>query len=92
MCKRTIVRRFVNFTHGWNKELHQAIEGRVQAEYKRMFSDGTPKGIDSDATMETMRSFYYQRMMTTANLLLSGSTFIVSVVALLFSLIALIKK
>lgn len=92
MNKRAIVRWFVSLTHGWNREFHDEIEGRIQAEYKRMFPDGTPRGVDMGMQMETMRSFYYERMTTTANLLISAAAFLVSLIALLVSAVALFKS
>lgn len=91
MSKRAIVRWFVGFSHEWNEEFHAEIEQRIRDEYVRVFPDGIRGEAERTATVEKMRAFYYQRMTTSASLLLSGATLIVSLVVLFVSLIALYK-
>lgn len=89
MSKRAIVRWFVGLTNGWNEELHQAIEQRVQDGYRRDFAQAAHVDVE---LIKQMREFYYQRMMATASLLIGGAAFIVSLVALLISVVALFKS
>ncbi len=86
--KRTIVRKFVDLTDGWNSELHHAIEERVIMEHRRLFP---PKDDDDlaqvDKRISDMRAFYYARMSTTSNLLLAATAVIVALGALIVALI-----
>lgn len=88
MGKRSIVRWFVNCTSGWNKEFHDAVEQRVKDDYRQQFTQAAFLDI---AVIRQMQESYYQRMMTTANLLIGISAVIVSFVALLVSAVALFK-
>ncbi|ACB65898.1 hypothetical protein [Burkholderia ambifaria] len=92
MDKKRIVRRFVDWTDGWNREFHQAIEAKVQAEYSRMYSnpEGGKVALEQmDSRMRQMREFYYARMTNTAMLLVAVSSALVSLCALVVSIIAL---
>lgn len=92
MDKKRIVRSFVEWTDGWNREIHQAIEGKVQAEYSRMYSNpnGGPLDLEQmDSRMRQMREFYYARMMNSAMLLVAVSSALVSLCALVVSIVAL---
>ncbi|WP_175785288.1 hypothetical protein [Burkholderia ambifaria] len=78
----------MRFTHGWNKEIHDAIEAKISEEYGRMFPD--VEGLEKiDALKKQMREFYYQRMMNTATLLLATSSLLVAFVSVIVALIAL---
>jgi hypothetical protein len=92
MDKKRIVRWFVDWTHGWNVEFHQAIEAKVQAEYSRVYSNpegGTVDLEQMDSRMRQMREFYYARMTNTAMLLVAASSTVVSLCALVASIVAL---
>ncbi|WP_061179154.1 hypothetical protein [Caballeronia pedi] len=84
--KRRLVRWFVDFTKGWNEELHNAIQADVLAEYRRSFPNGTD---DPEGIIGRMREFYHQRMMATASLLISAASLAVALVALVVSIVAL---
>nr|WP_315595530.1 hypothetical protein [uncultured Cupriavidus sp.] len=88
MMKRKLVRAFVRWSDGWNREFHEAIEAKVHAEYKNSFP--ADRDIEEVAkTIEGMRSFYYSRMSATAGLLVAIVSLVVSLASLLVSLIAL---
>lgn len=92
MDKKCIVRSFVEWTDGWNREFHQAIEGKVQAEYSRLFPNSEGGIVDleqMDRRMLQMREFYYARMTNTAMLLVAVSSTLVSLCALVVSIVAL---
>ncbi|PNO70158.1 hypothetical protein MC70_009150 [Serratia marcescens] len=83
-----IVKWVLDKTHSWNNVMHREIEVRVLKEYEVQF----PKGSDDpNKIIENMRSFYYSRMMTTIGLLIAGISCVVSAVALIVSLVALLK-
>lgn len=88
-----MVRIILGFVDGWNREIHQAIEERVLKEYWCSF----PSDEDIDLTQRQkrtsdMRSFYYARISTTANLLIAAMAFVVAVVALIAACIPLFTK
>jgi hypothetical protein len=84
--KKLLVNKFIDFTDGWNHEIHEAIEAKIKAAYKRDFSEGAK---DPDGVIKRMREFYYQRMMTTASLIITIASLVVSIIALIVSFIAL---
>ena len=88
ISKKRLVAWYVNWTHGWNSELHLAIESKVMAGYKEAFPDGA---ADAEMQIKQMREFYYGRMAFTGNLLVAGAAVVVSVVATIASVIALFK-
>ncbi|KWN65979.1 hypothetical protein [Burkholderia stagnalis] len=88
--KRRLVRLFVDWTDAWNKEMHDAIEAKVQAEFRSSFPNGIGGGDleKTDQIVKRMREFYYARMSNTANLLVAVTAVVVSLVALLVSALA----
>lgn len=89
MHKKRIVRWFVDWTDGWNRELHEAIEANVHEEFRKMFPQGLQNREESGPMIERMRSFYYARMMNSATLLVAVSSALVSLCALVVSIVAL---
>jgi len=87
MFKRKVVRALVDWTSEWNVEIHDAIEAKVQEEFRRMFPTGAK---DVDAMIINMRTFYYGRMANTANLLVGIVAVLVALVALIVSVAALL--
>ncbi len=85
--KRRFVTLAINFTDGWNREIHSAIENKVMANCKETF----PAGDVEVAQVEMMRKFYYSRMAITANLLAASTAALVSIVALIVSVVALVR-
>ncbi|WP_114154791.1 hypothetical protein [Chromobacterium haemolyticum] len=86
MTKKDIVTAVVNWTEGWNHEIHEVIQKKVLDEFEAQF----PKGAeDSEAVIKKMNEFYYTRMSNTANILVAISAFVVSCVALIVSIVAL---
>ena len=97
MDKRKLVGRFIELTDGWNKEVHNEIESRVDSEYDRLFPNNPDKDADIDldqilVTKKKMREFYFERISFTANLLISVASFLVSVVAVVVAVGALIHS
>ncbi|WP_257820113.1 hypothetical protein [Burkholderia glumae] len=86
MFKRKMVLALIDWTSEWNSEIHNAIEAKVQQEYRRQFPTGTK---DADAIIANMRTFYYGRMSNTANLLVGIVAVLVAFVALIVSVAAL---
>ncbi|MCA8037072.1 hypothetical protein LGM46_29320 [Burkholderia arboris] len=88
MTKKEIVQAVVRVTHGWNKEIHEAIEAKISEEFRQSFPnmDNLEKIA---AVKKQMREFYYQRMMNTATLLLATSSLLVAFVSVIVALIAL---
>lgn len=82
MYKRRLVRWFVDWTDSWNREFHEAIEAKIQAEYSRLFPNGA---ADPDATIKQMHNFYYARMTNTSTLLVAVLALTVSVIAVIVS-------
>lgn len=80
--KQKIVNSFVNSTHEWNMAMHNAIERKVHEGFKDTFPNGLKDPKETEETIESMRTFYYQRMMNTASLLLTGTSLIIALVAL----------
>lgn len=79
MLKRRWVRALVNWLGEWNDEVH---------EVQRVF----PAGDDDAAkTIELLRTFYYSRMATTANVMIGAVAILVALASLIVSAIALIK-
>lgn len=86
--KEKIVKWMLDQTHSWNSIMHREIEVRVFKEYETLFPNGTD---DTNKIIDDMRSFYYSRMMTTVGILIAGVSCVVSAVALIVSLIALLN-
>lgn len=86
MFKRKLVRAFLDWSSGWNSEIHDAIEAKVHEEYRRLFPNGAR---DVDETIGNMRNFYYGRISNTANLLVGILAVLVAFVALAVSVVAL---
>jgi hypothetical protein len=89
MDKRRIVRWFVDCTDSWNGEFHDAIEAKVQAEFRKLFPNGLRDETDPGPMIERMRTFYYARMTNTAMLLVAVASTLVSLCALAVSIVAL---
>jgi len=86
--KRVVVRLSLRWADGWNQEIHRAVEDNVFREHRRLF----PGGSDGDGSMiDKMRTFYYARLMTTANLLVTCVALLVAVTALLVSVVAIFR-
>lgn len=88
--KRTIVRKLVNVTHDWNSEIHEAIEARIHQAYNEGIDKKARESQSVEASIEMkgeMRAFYYSRMSMTASLLLAGVAVIISILALVVSMI-----
>ena len=86
--KRVVVRTFLRWADGWNEEIHQAVEENIFREHKRLFRAGS----DGDGSMiKKMRTFYYARMVTTANLLVTCVALLVAIAALLASIVAICR-
>ncbi|WP_370685286.1 hypothetical protein AB9Q07_15990 [Klebsiella quasipneumoniae] len=86
--KQKIADVFVNFTHEWNSALHESIERKIREGYDKSF----PHANDIEhriSTEKTIREFYYQRMMNTASLLLTGVSLLVALVALFVAIMAI---
>ncbi|MGQ8705426.1 hypothetical protein ACUTSW_05395 [Serratia sp. TSA_198.1] len=91
-ARKILVQHFVDFTDGWNKEFHEAIENNIFNEYQKKFP--IIKGMEyteeqlseRKKTIEKMREFYYQRMIQTATLLLASISIIVALIALILSI------
>lgn len=86
MFKRKVVAIFYKWVDGWNSVIHQEIESRVHAEYRRNFPGVTD---DTAAMIPQMREFYYVRTANTASLLVAIASVFVSFVALIVAIIAL---
>jgi hypothetical protein len=82
MFKRRLV-RFVDWTDSWNREFHEAIEAKVQAEFRKLFPHGAR---DTDAMIEKMRGFYYARMTNTSTLLVAILALVIAVLGIAVSL------
>ncbi len=86
--KQKIADVFVNFTHEWNSALHESIERKIREGYDKSF----PHANDIEhriSTEKTIREFYYQRIMNTASLLLTGVSLLVALVALFVAIMAI---
>ncbi|QYY30289.1 hypothetical protein K2O51_23250 [Cupriavidus pinatubonensis] len=88
MLKRRLVRTLVDWLGEWNNEVHEAIEAKVFAEHRRVYPDGDDNVAK---TIEVMRTFYYNRMATTANVMIGAVAVLVALVSLVVSVIALVK-
>ncbi|PRZ49223.1 hypothetical protein BX589_126132 [Paraburkholderia fungorum] len=89
MEKRRIAQWFVDLTHGWNSEFHHAIQSKVHAEFKSQFPNGLQNEEDTEPWIRRMSDFYYARMTNTAMLLLAVASVMVSLCALVVSIVAL---
>lgn len=90
--KQKVADAFVNFTHEWNMAMHNAIERKVFEGYKGLFPNGVKDESGADnagKTIESMREFYYQRMVNTASFVLTGASLLIALIALLVALIAI---
>ncbi|WP_227474536.1 hypothetical protein [Escherichia coli] len=87
--KQKIVNAFVNSTHEWNMAMHNAIERKVQAGFKETFPNGFNNPDETQERIESMRTFYYQRMMNTASLLLTSASMIIALIALIVAMISI---
>lgn len=87
--KQKIVNAFVDFTHEWNLAMHNAIERKVFEGYKNTYPNGMKSPEETEEKIESMRTFYYQRMMNTASLLLTAVSLTVALVALIVAIIAI---
>lgn len=89
--KSSAVRKFLAFTHSWNHEIHKHIENKVVNSFSDTFPNGIEDSEERNRIIKGMREFYYQRMMTTATLLLAFSSLAVSLVALIVSVISIFR-
>ncbi|AOK14845.1 hypothetical protein WJ85_34540 [Burkholderia ubonensis] len=90
MDKKKLARWFVDWTDGWNRELHEAIEAKIQAAYSSMYSNPEGGKVDleqMDNRVREMRNFYYARMTNTSMLLMTIVALAVSVLALIVSIL-----
>ncbi|EAS2156617.1 hypothetical protein BZH12_17345 [Salmonella enterica] len=87
--KQKIVNAFVNSTHEWNMAMHNAIERKVHEGFKDTFPNGLNDPEETEKRIESMRTFYYQRMMNTASLLLTGSSLIIALMALVVAMVSI---
>lgn len=87
--KQKIVNALVNSTHEWNMAMHNAIERKVFEGFKETFPNGLNDPAETDKRIESMRTFYYQRMMNTASLLLTGASMIIALAALIVAMISI---
>ncbi|MEX3020249.1 hypothetical protein AB4K05_11725 [Kluyvera sp. STS39-E] len=87
--KQKIVDIFVNSTHDWNQAMHNAIERKVFEGYNNTFPNGMQDPEQTEERIESMRTFYYQRMMNTASLLLTAVSLTVAFIALMVAIIAI---
>ncbi|HBR6119794.1 TPA: hypothetical protein ACRR39_000859 [Klebsiella quasipneumoniae] len=86
--KQIITDAFVNFTHSWNDALHASIERKISEAYDLTYPDKNDFE-HRESTTKAMREFYYQRMMNTASLLLTGVSLLVALVALIVAIVAI---
>ncbi|WP_431020828.1 hypothetical protein ACQ4K0_32135 [Burkholderia cepacia] len=87
--QKKLARWFVEWTDGWNREVHEAIEAKIRAAYSSMYSDPEGGKVDleqMDKRMREMRDFYYARMTNTSMLLVAIVALAVSVLALVVSI------
>lgn len=87
--KQKIADAFVRHTHEWNMAMHNAIERNILDAYKKRFPNGPRNPDDAEGLIESMRTFYYQRMINTGSLLLTGVSLLVAMVALIVAVIAI---
>jgi len=88
--QKKLARWFVDWTDGWNRELHEAIEAKVRAAYSSMYSNPEGGKVDleqMDKRMREMRDFYYARMTNTSMLLVAFAALVVSVLAMVVSIL-----
>lgn len=84
------MRKLVDLTDGWNHEIHLAIEEKVLAWHLQMFPPREDDDLEKrDQRVSEMRTFYYARMTSTANLLVAGAAFMVSLSAFVVAVISL---
>lgn len=87
--KQKVARKFVSYTHEWNEAIHGAIESNVHDAFRKMYPNGIEGEGETEKQIDSMRNFYYQRMMNTATLLLAGLSVLIAVIALIVALIAI---
>lgn len=87
--KQKIVDWFINSTHEWNMAMHNAIERKVFEGFKETYPNGLKNHDETNEKIESMRTFYYQRMMNTASLLLTSASMIIALVALIVAMISI---
>lgn len=87
--KQKVADAFVRFTHEWNLALHNSIEKNVFAAYAKTFPNEMNDPEKAGAQIESMRKFYYQRMINTSSLLLAAASLLIATVALIIAMIAL---
>jgi len=89
--KTFIVSKSINFIEGWNSVIHSHIQQKVMAEQNKMYEHyyKPPTMDERIKDKERMESFYYARMLSTANLLMAAIAIFVAFVSLVFSVIAL---
>jgi hypothetical protein len=78
----------LRWADGWNQEIHRAVEDNVFREHRLLFPEGSDGG---GSEIDKMREFYYARLMTTANLLVTCVALLVAVTALLASIAAIFR-
>ncbi|HHT0320959.1 TPA: hypothetical protein ACTW78_003157 [Raoultella planticola] len=86
--KQKIADAFVNFTNDWNTVLHASIERKIAEGYSEAYPDKND-GKHENETKKMMREFYYQRMINTASILLTGVSLLVALVALIVAIVAI---
>ncbi len=89
MIKRRLIAALLNWIDGWNTEIHNSVESRVQSEYRLMFREGAE---GAGETIKNMREFYYTRITNTTNLLVGVAALLIAFVSLIVSAIALLKQ
>ena len=86
--KRTLVRYFVNWTDGWNKEFHNAIETKVSEGYRDYNPDCNGTLEEIAAEKDKIRTFYYGRMLGTATLLIGMISALLALMAIVITIYA----
>jgi hypothetical protein len=89
MTKSAIAKWLVSLTDDWNSAIHQAIEEKVSAKYPNAEFD--PTGT-VERNRDRARDFYYGRMSNTAMLLIAIASLVVSAIALLVAIVALMPS
>lgn len=88
--RRAVVRKILGFADGWNHEIHQAIEEKILENCKDTFPLHSNEDLlEHQERIREMRSFYYARISTTANLLIAAMALVVAVFALIAACIPL---
>lgn len=90
--KRTLVRKLLDFADGWNHEIHEDIEKRVSKNLQETFPPhDSVDPYQREKLRGDMRSFYYDRISMTTNLLIAIATFVVALLALVMSFVTFFK-